>query len=117
MENWAQSNHPEGKRLSARQLCLNAEQGDESAQAAVQRTAHYLGVGLANLVTAFAPEMIALGGGLLQSRHLFWPAIQETIQTNCTLVPYQDVKLVPSKLGARTGVIGAARVWMERFGS
>ncbi len=117
MESWAQSNHPEGKRLSAHQLCVNANQGDELAQAAVRRTAHYLGIGLANLVTLFAPEMIALGGGLLQSRHLFWPAIQEAIQTNCGLVPHRDVKLVPSKLGALTGLIGAARVWMERFGS
>ncbi len=117
MESWAQRNHPEGKRLSAHQLCINAEQGDELAQAAVRRIAHYLGIGLANLVTLFTPEMIALGGGLLQSRQLFWPAIQETIQTNCGLVPHEDVRLVPSRLGALTGLIGAARVWIEQFGA
>ncbi len=117
MESWAQSNHPQGKRLSAHQLCINAEQGDELAQAAVRRTAHYLGIGLANLVTLFTPEMIALGGGLLQSRHLFWPAIQDTIRTNCGLVPHQDVQLVPSQLGALTGLIGAARVWIHRYAS
>ena len=117
MEGWAQSNHPEGKRLSARQLCVNAEQGDELAQAAVRRTARYLGTGLANLVTLFTPEMIALGGGLLQSYHLFWPAIEQAIETNCGLVPHQDVQLVPSRLGALTGVIGAARVWIEQFGA
>ncbi len=117
MESWAQSNHPEGKRLNAQQLCLLADQGDGLAQAAVRRTAHYLGIGLANLVTLFAPEMIALGGGLLQSRHLFWPTIQEAIQSSCGLVPHQDVKLVPSKLGDRTGLIGAARVWVHRYGS
>ncbi len=117
MESWAQSNHPQGKRVSARQLCSDADQGDELARAAVRRTASYLGIGLANLVTVFSPEMIALGGGLLQSRHLFWPAIQEAIRTNCGLVPHQAVKLVASKLGARTGLIGAARVWVDRYAS
>ena len=117
MESWAQSNDPEGRRLSAHELCIRAEQGDAVAQAAVQRIAHYLGIGLANLVTLFTPEMIALGGGLLQSRQLFWPAIQETIQANCGLVPHEAVRLVPSKLGALTGLVGAARVWIERFGA
>lgn len=115
METWAQSHHPKGKRLSAQQLCMEAEQGDELALAAVRNTARYLGIGLANLVTLFAPDMIALGGGLLQSRHLFWPALQEAIETNCGLVPHQAVRLVPSNLGALTGLIGAARVWKERF--
>ncbi len=115
MESWAQSNHPQGKRLSAHQLCINADQGDELAQAAVRRTANYLGIGLANLVTLYTPEMIVLGGGVLQSRHLFWSTIQETIQTNCGLVPHQEVKLMPSKLGALTGLIGAARVWVHRY--
>lgn len=117
MENWAESNHPEGKHLSAEQLCINAGKGDPFAQAAVRRTAHNLGIGLANLVTLFAPEMIALGGGLMQSRQLFWSTIQETIQTNCGLVPHKDVKLMPSKLGAMTGLIGAARVWVQRYAS
>ncbi len=117
MESWAQSSHPQRKRVSAHVLCSSAEQGDQLAQAAVRRTANYLGIGLANLVTLFSPEMIALGGGLLQSRHLFWSAIQEAIQTNCGLVPHQAVKLVPSKLGAQTGLIGAARVWLDRYAS
>ncbi len=113
MEAWAETHHPEGKRLSARQLCLDADRGDAFAQSAVQRTSRYLGIGLANLVMLFTPEVIALGGGLLQSRHLFWPTIQETIQANCSLVPHQDVKLVPSRLDSHTGLIGAARVWIH----
>ncbi len=117
MESWAECNHPKGRHLSAQALCLNAEKGDQLAQAAVRRTAHYLGIGLANLVTLLTPEVIVLGGGLLQSRHLFWPAIQETIQTTCSLVPHHDVRLEPSRLGALTGLVGAARVWVHRYAS
>lgn len=114
MERWAQDNQPQGKRFSARQLCSLAEQGDPQAKAAVQRTARYLGLGLANLVTLFAPEMIALGGGLLQSHHLFLPTIRETVSTNCGLVPHEQVQIVPATLGADTGLVGAAQVWLSR---
>lgn len=117
VERWAQSKHPEGKWFSAKQLCIDADQGDQFALSATKRTAHYLGLGLANLVMLFTPDMIALGGGLLQSHHLFWPAIMETIRTNCSLVPYQDVKIVPAGLGAKSGLIGAARVWVHRYSS
>ena len=114
MERWAQANHPQGKRLSARELCSRAEQGEGQAQAAVERTARYLGLGIANLVTLFAPEMIALGGGLMQSRHLFLPAIREAVRTNCGLVPHVRVQIVPASLGADTGLAGAAQVWLSR---
>jgi glucokinase-like ROK family protein len=115
LERRAQADHSLGKRLSARKLCNLAEQGDAHAQEAIQGTAHYLGLGIANLVTLFAPEMIALGGGLLQSHHLFLPAIQETVRTNCGLVPHEQVQIVPASLGADAGLIGAAQVWLNRW--
>ena len=115
MERWAQDHHPQGERRTARQLCLAVEQGDPLAQAAVHRTAHYMGVGLANLITLFSPEMIALGGGLMQSYPLFEQEIRETIQADCGLVPYQEVKVALATLGTQTGLIGAARVGYNRF--
>jgi len=115
MERWAQSNHPQEEWRSARQLCTAAEQGDPLAKTAVERTARYLGLGMANLVTLFSPDMIALGGGLLQSYHLFRDPIEETIHTNCGLVPHHLVKVKPATLGDRVGLAGAARVWYNRW--
>jgi len=114
MERWAQDNHPCGTWFSASQLCMEAERGQPLALTAVQRTAGYLGVGLANLVTLFTPEVIALGGGLMQSHHLFWTKIVDSVRSSCALVPYEKVKILPSALGNRTGLIGAARVWYEK---
>jgi len=115
MERWAQSNHPQEEWRSARQLCNAAEQGDLLAKSAVERTARYLGLGIANLVTLFSPDMIALGGGLLQSYHLFRDTIEETININCGLVPHHLVKVIPATLGDRVGLAGAARVWYNRW--
>jgi glucokinase len=115
MERWAQANHPQGQWQSAFQICQAAQAGQPLAQAAVQREARYLGLGLANLVTLFTPEVIALGGGMMQSLPLFLPTIQNTIRTSCGLVTHENVSVVPAALGSRTGLIGAAKVWYHRY--
>ena len=116
LERWAQVQHPRTQTLSAREICKLAEHGDPNALAAVQHTARYFALGLANLVTLFVPECIALGGGLMQAYPLFKDEVETTIQTNCGLVPHEKVRVVPVALGAQSGLIGAARVWMSRYG-
>jgi len=115
MERWAQANHPEGKWTSARQLCILAGEGEPLALEAARRTARYLGLGVANLMTLFSPESIALGGGLMQSGSLFWPEIRAAIQASCGLVPRTRVQVVPASLGVQAALVGAAQVWYHRY--
>jgi glucokinase len=98
---------------SALEVCQAAEQGDAAARRAVEQEALYLGLGIANLVTLFIPDVIALGGGVMQSRHLFWDKILHTIRENCGLVPFEKTRLVPARLGADAGLAGAAQVWIK----
>lgn len=102
---------------SAREACEAALQGNPKALASVREVGQYLGLGLANLVTLFAPDVIALGGGVMQSRELFWDIIRKTMQEVCGLVSHEKTKLVPAALGNDAGLVGAARAWMHRFGS
>jgi len=105
-----------GKRASALEVCEAAQRGEAQALAAVEQEGLYLGLGLANLVTLFVPDVIALGGGVMQSRDLFWGKIGEIIRTTCGLVPYENTRLVPAALGRDAGLAGAAQVWSKRFG-
>jgi len=98
---------------SALDVCLAAGAGDEAAQAAVAREAYYLGLGFANLVTLFVPDVIAVGGGVMKSRDLFWDPIKNTIQENCGLVPFEKTRLEPTRLGHDAGLVGAAQVWIQ----
>ena len=77
--------------------------------------AYYLGLGLSNLITLFAPEAIVLGGSVMKSAHFFWIAIHEVIRQNCKLVPADRVEIRLASLGADAGLIGAAEVWHQRF--
>lgn len=100
--------------LDARQVCQAAQQGERWAQRAVAQVARYLGLGFANLVTMFAPDVIAVGGGLMNSKSIFWDTILETIQTHCGMVPDGQTRLVPAALGSSVGLAGAAQAWFQR---
>jgi glucokinase len=105
-----------GETLSAEAIFARAESGDPHALAVIQRAAGYLGMGLANLTTIFVPEVIALGGGVMRSRHLFWDSLQADILRFCGYVPAELVRLVPAGLGEDAGLAGAASVWLHHQG-
>ncbi len=117
MEHWFRENTPKellDTNLDARQICSRE---DTHARTAVARVGHYLGLGLANLVTLFTPDVIAIGGGLMRSRDLFWIQIQETIQSSCGYVPHKKIRLLPAALGDDVGIIGAACAWFSHYES
>jgi len=117
---WVERNAPaEYPRtgLTAKRICELAREGDALALRAVEHEGRYLGLGLANLVTMFVPDMIVLGGSVMNSADLFMDRIREVIASSCRFVPYEKTELVLASLGEHTNLIGAARVWYHRFGA
>jgi len=117
---WAKTrivpDHSANGELAVHRLCELAEAGDPAALAVMDRQGYYLGLGLANLVTTFCPDMIALGGGVMRSAHLFLGRARQVIRQCCTMVPYEKAELALASLGADTALAGAAQVWHHRFG-
>jgi glucokinase len=113
----APSDDPSRPRLSARGVCELARQGDARARREIEREGHYLGVGIANLITLFAPEVIALSGSVMNNADLFMPTIRAVVQRSCGLVPAAAVELSPAALGNDAPLIGAAAAWTHRFGN
>ena len=103
--------------LTGKKICDLARAGDPLAKRAVEREAHYLGLGVANLITLFTPEAIVLGGNVMRSADLFMDTIRDEVRRNCTQVPYEKTEIRLASLGPQTGLIGAARVWYHRFAS
>ncbi len=121
MVSWMQSqmgaDRQDRGELTAKRICELAQAGDELALQAAQREAHYLGLGIANLVTLFTPESIVLGGSVMKSSVLFLDEIRATIRRCCCLVPFQKTELALASLGDEANLIGAACVWHHRFQS
>jgi glucokinase len=103
-----------GPQRSAGEICAQARQGEALAQQAVAEGGYWLGLGLANLINLFAPDRIALGGGVMRSWDLFEPHVRAVIARHCSfLVPHSLTEIVPAQLGSDAPLAGAACVWLH----
>lgn len=114
MTEWMFQQSPFSDRMTAAEICAGAAHGDMLALQAVRREGYYLGLGLANLVTLFAPDAIALGGGVMKSSRLFLRASIEVVKDLCTQVPAEKTKIVAASLGTEAGLLGAAQAFLRR---
>jgi glucokinase len=101
---------------TAKEICQLSQQGDELASRTIEREAYYLGLGLANLINLFVPDVIVLGGSVMRSAALFLDGIRKVINQGCRFVPFEKTELAMASLGEDANLIGAARVWHHRFG-
>ncbi len=67
-------------RLGFSELVDQALRGEANSRAALIETAHYLGVGISNLVVGFSPEAVVVGGEIVRAWSLVESALTETIE-------------------------------------
>jgi glucokinase len=113
LEASAPSDYPYRERLTAKRICQLACQDETLARQAVEREAYYLGLGVANLINLFAPDVIVLSGSLMKSAVLFLDGIRRVICRGCRFVPFEKTELALASLGEDSNLIGAARVWHD----
>jgi glucokinase len=101
------------RELSAKEIFQLARKGDALAQRAVKRETYYLALGLANLIGLFVPDRIVLGGSVMKSVAL--DDLRKVIAQGCRFVPWQKTELALASLGEDANLIGAARVWHNRY--
>ena len=91
--------------------------GDKVVQKTILWAAKHVGIGLGSLVNALGPEMIVLGGGMIEAfgDDLIEP-IDKALRKTAFEFTTKDLKLVRAELGDNAGVIGAALLAREATG-
>jgi glucokinase len=100
-------------QITPKLIAQAAEKGDPAATEVMRQTGVYLGVGLANLINILTPEVVVMGGGVMQSWNLLAPQIKKTLAERGAMVPFDKVKLTQASLGLTAGVIGAGRAILD----
>ncbi|MFP4072512.1 MAG: ROK family protein [Actinomycetota bacterium] len=91
-----------------------AREGDNRCLAAVSQMADFLGIGLANVITLFGPSRIVVGGGIAEAGDLVLGPIEDAVKRRVTLVPTDEIEIVPAQFGRFAGAIGAAIAGVQR---
>ena len=85
-----------------------ALEGDPIAIEVLERAGYYLGLSMAGMIAAIAPELVVVGGGVVKPYGVYWNSFVETAISHNTVTDMTRVKFVPASLGYEAGVIGAA---------
>lgn len=83
---------------------------DELALEIFRRMGVYLGIGLANLINIVNPEMIVIGGGVMNGWDLFEKHMRQQVEERAFPPLAARVKIVRAKCGDDAGLLGAARL-------
>jgi glucokinase-like ROK family protein len=84
-----------------------AEAGDREVLEAISDTGVALGLGVANLVNIFNPEMVVIGGSLSILGNYILPAVEEVIEERTLEVMRKPIKILISAFGSDASVMGA----------
>ena len=101
--------------LTPAELAEKAKGGDGDAIAYWQTYGRNLACGLASLVYVLTPEAIILGGGISAAADLFLPATKEELKKRVLPSSWEDCQIVIAELGNRAGMVGAAKLALQRF--
>jgi predicted NBD/HSP70 family sugar kinase len=98
---------PFGEELTYKQIIEAAQQGDDLAKLMMQRTGHFIGMAVADMINVLNLSMVVVGGAP-GARPFLVEAIIEEARRRAFAPAFEDCQIVEAKLGEEAGVIGAA---------
>lgn len=103
-----EADDPSVTRIRSGKLRRAVEAGDKLATAVLDETCFYTGLAIANLCNLLNPEVVALGGGLIEQLHtVMLPKIRNAALGR--IMPgAQQVRIMATTLGDAAGITGAA---------
>lgn len=100
----------EPSRITAREVAAAARHQDRLALDIFDRAGRLLGIGVANLVSLFDPEIVIIGGGMAAASDLYFDALRAAMLEKAQPLAARQVKLAVSRLGARANLLGCAHL-------
>jgi glucokinase len=110
-----QERSPRSKVITSEEIYQSARDGDVLAGDVMNDMGRVLGIGIANLINIFNPEMIVIGGGVKDAWPLFIDAVRKEIRKRAFEYPAARTQIVPSVLGDDAGMVGAAALAFQKL--
>ena len=100
---------PDLKDLRSGDLRKAIKKGDKFVEKVVEEAAEYTGIAVGNLINIFNPEVIVLGGGIIdQLGGEMTPIIIETAKDYAMDGTFDGIEIIASDVGDDAGILGGA---------
>jgi glucokinase len=103
-------------RLTAATVYDAAQHGDRLAQEVVRETARILGIGIANLLNIFNPDVVVLAGGVTQAGDQLFEPMRAEVRRRAFKPAVDACRIVPGELQGNAGVVGAVATFAQQQG-
>ena len=100
-------------QLGFKQLFEEARRGDNVALAVRDRCLNIWAVDTVALIHAYDPEVIVIGGGVMESAHIILPYIESYVH-KYAWTPWGKVRIRPAQLANNAALVGAVPLISER---
>lgn len=105
------------KQIRSGALAKAVDRGDKLVLKVMRRATKYLGISVASIVHLLNPEMVVLGGGVVEAiGDDFVEDIRRVALKYALPNTMNGVKVVPAELGDNAGIIGAAVLARQNIG-
>ncbi len=98
----------EGHRVEGSGVVAAAQQGNQVALAVIRLLGERLGIGIANAINVFDPELVVIGGGVATAGELLLEPARETAQRFVLPGVGERTEIRLARHGPNAGVLGAA---------
>ncbi len=103
--------------ITAEMVSVAAKEGDPVARRLIENVVQALIAGCVSVVNAFNPCRLVLGGGVIEGSPELVERIDQGVRQRALSAARQSLQILPAQLKGDAGVIGAAVLAMQRFGS
>ncbi len=104
-----------GEAVAGPDVVRTAHEGDETSVAAIRLLGRRLGVGIANAINVFDPEVVAVGGGVSSAGELLIEAARETARQYTLPGVGTSTEIRLARSGPQAGVRGAALLAVQEL--
>ena len=94
-------------KVTTKMVADAAKEGDELALNVFKRAMEYIGIGIANLINLFNPEMIVIGGGVSMAGDIFFKNIEEVVAKHVMQSSPRELNIHPVAYGNNAALMGA----------
>jgi predicted NBD/HSP70 family sugar kinase len=96
-----------------REVLSRAQQGETRARAALDRMAHYLGLGLAMLISGFSPDTIVLTGDVTEAWDRVEPILIDVVRSHCPALSMPRIQ--PTDPATQPRLRGSIALFLQQY--
>jgi glucokinase len=102
-------------KITAAMVYEAAKRGDTLAADVVRDTGRFIGIGLANLLNVFNPEVVIIAGGVTQAGEDLLTPIRTEVKRRAFKAAVDACRIVPGALGGTAGTVGAVASFLAQY--